>query len=348
MRVVLICPSNMMYMPYVGNYTNILDKLGVNYDTINWDRFKIEEEGEFVYKDAKIGHQRNLVDYYKYSRFILNCFKKKKYDKVVVFGIQNLIFLKRFLIKEYNNKFIIDIRDYNKAIKFFSLQKLIDCSAFTVLSSHGYQEWLPKRKKYVINHNTQINSTDELSKVDVKLKNTEALNISYIGSIRDCDINIKFIDSMKNAEKMKLNFYGEGTANKEIESYLIDNKIRNVRLKGKYKIEQERELYLDSDIINILIPNDDINSRTLLPNRLYNAVIAGKPIIAYEGTYVSEVIKKHNLGLIINSFNNIEKTVTTYLDNFSNDIYEKGRRMFFNRIIEENIEFWNRVEEFLN
>ena len=63
MKIALICPSNMLYMPYVDNYTKILDEINVDYSVINWDRFKIEKDREFVYRDSKIGHQRNFLDY---------------------------------------------------------------------------------------------------------------------------------------------------------------------------------------------------------------------------------------------------------------------------------------------
>ena len=123
MKIALICPSNMLYMPYVDNYTKILDEINVDYSVINWDRFKIEKDSEFTYRDSKIGYQRGFLDYFKYSRFVLNILEKNKYDKVVVFGIQLVFFLKRHLIREYSNKYIIDIRDHNRIIKYFSIEK---------------------------------------------------------------------------------------------------------------------------------------------------------------------------------------------------------------------------------
>ena len=348
MRIALICPSNLLYMPYVSNYERILKENYVDYDIINWDRFSIEKESEFTYRDSKIGHQRSFLDYFKFSRFVLNILRMNRYDKVIVFGIQLVFFFKRYLIKEYSNKFIIDIRDYNRIIKYFNIGKLIDNSNFTVLSSPGYKDWLPKSNKYVINHNTQIERLDELRKVEREIKNKDIISISYIGSIRDYKINTNFIDSLKNKKHIALNFHGEGSINKDIENYVIDQIIDNVRLTGRYEKEEEAKLYKGSDFINVLIPNDSINSRTLLPNRLYNAAVYGKPIIAFKGTYLSEIIKKYNLGIVVGSFFNIEREIMEYINNFNFELYEKGRSSFFGTVIEENKEFSIRIKKFIS
>lgn len=346
MKIALVCPSNILYMPYVENYTNILDEIDLQYDSINWDRFKIEKDSEFTYRDSKIGHQRSFLDYFKYSRFVLNILEKNNYDKVVVFGIQLVFFLKSYLIKEYSNKYIIDIRDYNRIINYFNLEKAVDHSNFTVLSSPGYKEWLPKSNKYIINHNTKIESLDELKVIDSDIKNTDVININYIGSIRDYKININFINSLKNKKHIALNFHGEGAINKDIENHVINQTIGNVKLTGRYEKEQESQLYKSSDFINILIPDDSINSRTLLPNRLYNAAIYGKPILTFDGTYLSEIVKKYNLGIVVESFNNIETVIMQYINDFKLEFYENGRTLFFESVIKENKEFRDRLEKF--
>lgn len=348
MKIALICPSNMLYMPYVDNYTKIFDEINVDYSVINWDRLKIEKDNEFTYRDSKIGHQRGFLDYFKYSRFVLNILKKNNYDKVVVFGIQLVFFLKSHLIREYSNKYIIDIRDHNRIVKYFNIEKEIDNSTFTVLSSPGYKEWLPKSNKYIINHNTKIESLDELIEVDGDIRNKDFININYIGSIRDYKMNIDFINSLKNKKHIALNFHGEGAINKDIENHVTNQKIDNVKLNGRYEKKQESDLYKNSDFINILIPNDSINSRTLLPNRLYNAAIYGKPMLAFEGTYLAEIVNKYNLGIVVESFDNIEIEIMEYINDFKLEFYENGRTLFFEGVIKENIEFRNRLQKFKN
>lgn len=348
MKIALICPSDMLYMPYVENYTNILNEINIEYDIINWDRFKIEKESEFTYRDSKIGHQRSFLDYFKYSRFVLNILKKNNYDKVVIFGIQLVFFLKRHLIKEYRDRYIIDIRDYNRIIKYFNIEKTIEHSNFTVLSSPGYKEWLPESNNYVINHNTQLNSIENLSKSNRNIKSKEMISINYIGSIRDYKINVDFINSLKNNSSINLKYHGAGAINKDIESYLEFNSIKNVVFTGRYMREEEQNLYIKADIVNILIPTDTINSKTLLPNRLYNATIYGKLVIALKGTYLAKIVDENQLGLVLNSFDNIEETIIGYISNLNFDNYDRNRRAFLEKVLEENNLFKIRLTEFIS
>ena len=345
MKIALICPSNMLYMPYVDNYTKVFDELDADYSLINWDRFKIEKDSKLTYRDSKIGHQRSFLDYFKYSRFVLNILKKNNYDKVVVFGIQLVFFLKRHLIKEYRDKYIIDIRDHNRIIKYFNIEKTIEHSNFTVLSSPGYKEWLPESNNYVINHNTQIESLNELKEVKpFDLSSSNEISVGCIGALRDYKINIDFIESLKNNEIVKLNYHGEGNINQGISKYLLEHGIENVNLTGRYDKEEEPELYKKNNIINVLRYNDGINNKTALPNRLYNAVIYGKPMLAFEGTYLSEIIKGYNLGLIIKDFDIIERKVVVYMENFDFELYKNNRYLFFGSVIKENEEFHNKIK----
>ena len=90
--------------------------------------------------------------------------------------------------------------------------------------------------------------------------------------------------------------------------------------------------YANATLINMVLYNDHINNRTCLANRLYNSALYGKPMIALEGTYLSEIIKQYNLGVILKSFNNTEEGITNYLANFNLEEYNYGRKAFLKRL----------------
>lgn len=333
-------------MPYVNNYEEILKENKVDYEIINWDRFNFEENSSLKYRDSKTGHQRSFFDYLKYKKFLIQKLKTIKYDKVIVFGIQLSYFLKGILINNFKSKYLIDIRDYNKTIKYFNMKSLIVNSCFTVVSSQGFKEWLPQSDKYEINHNMQINRLDDLEKVKIDFVN-EKINIANIGTLRDLEINIELIRAFKNNDKFSLFYHGEGIINKKLSNYLNTNEIRNVFLTGRYNKRDEESLYKKSDLINVIIPSNHTNSRTLLPNRLYNAVLYGKPMVAFKGTYLSEQINSYNLGLVLDSFDCISDKIMNYLDSFDLENYEEGRKIFIRKVIKENHKFKIKVKTFI-
>ncbi|WP_143315063.1 glycosyltransferase family 4 protein [Clostridium sp. HBUAS56017] len=347
MKIVLICPSNMLYMPYVDNYEKILNENNADYDIINWDRLNIEDKSVLRYKDSKTCHQRSFFDYCNFGKFIVKALDENKYEKVIVFGIQLAYFLRRVLMKRYCGRYILDIRDYNKIIRFFDVNKVIRNSLFTVLSSPEYKEWLHSSDKYMINHNTKISSLEELKEVDNSLSNKKDIYIAYIGGIRDYQVNIEFINSLRNEDKFFLNFHGEGDINKEIEEYIKVNKITNVHLTGRYSKGEEQSFYCSNDMINVLRYNDGINNRTALPNRLYNAALNGKPMLGYRGTFLADQIEHYNLGLVVDSFTDIKKKINEYANSFRVENYEKGRNEFFSKVIEDNDRFRNALINFI-
>lgn len=344
MKIALICPSNMLYMPYVKNYEQILIENNVNYHIINWDRLKIEEQNENTYRDKNIGGQKSFLEYLGYRNFLVKRLNIGEYDKLIVFGIQLSFFLKNILINNYKGKYIIDIRDYNKILHFFKIKEVIKYSSFTVLSSPGYKVWLPKSNKYFINHNTLISTQEKLREIDDF--NKEKISIANIGAFRDFSINRNFISSLKNSNRFLLKFHGEGHATKALRAYLVEKDIENVIITGKYNKTEESSLYEDSDFINALYYPDWINYKTALPNRLYNAVFHAKPLLAFQGTYLANLVSTYNIGIVILSFDNIEQIITDYIKQFDLQKYNNGRDAFFKIVLEENLIFKNQFIKF--
>lgn len=346
MRLALICPSNRLYMPYVKNYEHILLEQKIDYDIINWDRFHMEAIGDQTYRDRKTGHQRNFFDYLAYKKFIVERLKKQNYDKVIVFGIQLAYMLKTLLEKEYSRKYVLDIRDYHILSRFFRLKTIIEKSAFVVLSSPGFTQWLPPGKQYVINHNIQIDTLEEM-KITENNWDKGKITIANIGATRDSSIQRDFISSLKNNDKFRLNYHGEGDGNQAIQAFIEENKISNVLLSGRYYPEEESQLYKESDVINVLRYNDGINNKTALPNRLYQAMMYGKPLLAYKETYLAEVISSNDIGMVLQSFEDAEKDILHFIKQFNPATYYSGREKFMEKVIQENKNFKERVLIFI-
>ncbi|WP_274309536.1 hypothetical protein [Solibacillus daqui] len=346
MKIALICPSNMLFMPYVKSYEQILDEQHIDYDIINWDRFQMEEEKENTYKDNKIGHHRNFFEYLKFRRFVIERLRMDRYNKIVVFGIQLAYLLHGILKKKFKGAYVLDIRDFHKLHQFFNIKKTIEGSAFTVISSPGFEEWLPHSKKYITNHNTQIKSINEIETVE-NMSYKEQISVANIGALRDFSINKDFISVLKNNRKFVLNYYGEGNSNQHINDYLVGNQIRNVRLTGRYYPEEEEQFYHQNDFINVLRYNDGINNKTALPNRLYNALIYGKPLIAFKGTYLAEIISLNHIGVVLHSFEFAENDLLQYASKFNSANYYKGRKNFLEKVLQDNILFEKQFKTFI-
>jgi len=348
MKIALICPSNIIYMPYLKNYEKIFESNSDDYTIINWDRFKIEDsENKNTFRDKKIGHQRNYLDYFRYKQFIVKKLKKTKYDKVIVFGLQLAYFLRKKLQNEYKNKYIIDIRDYNKILSIYKPSKLFEGAYSVVISSPGYKKWLPQQCNYIVNHNTLYDELKPIKNFKL-LKSNNQIKISYIGMITNLKENINLINFLKNKEEFYMIFHGEGIINSEIDNYVNEKNIVNVSVLGRYEKKNENQLYQEADFINMILYNNSVNNSTCLSNRLYNAASNGKPLLTLKGTYLADEIQKYHLGLVVDSLDILEEEISGYIKNFSERLFFEGRLKFFEKVQDDNRKFVREIENFRN
>lgn len=341
-KVLLITPSNTLFMPYVDNYINVIHEQSDVY-TICWDRFNNEkpQAKKFIFKDKKVGHSRRVLDYVSYKKFIQNIIKQNKFDKIIVFGIQLMFFLQNIL-KKYTNNYVIDIRDYHKLIKFLNINKVVENSYFTVISSEGYKEWLPNSNKYVINHN--------LYQSNIYPINDFTLNkicIGYVGSITHYEENIKLIDALKNNPNYNLTYNGLGVYNEQLTDYIFTNNIHNVEVNGVYQKNEEKEIYQKIDFVNILLDHNHLNNKTCMANRFYNAIVFGKPIVIYKDSFMANLVEHYKLGVVIKSSETILMDIEAYINKFSVAKYEQGRHEVYKKIIEDNYEFDVKLRDFI-
>jgi hypothetical protein len=335
-------------MPYLSNYLELLDNNEVEYSMIIWDRLYEEEKSEkrILFRTSQKSYRQSLFGYIRYSLFVKQVLKRKKPKKVIVFGIPLLAFMWRYLCKHFTDRFIVDIRDYHKSLGSINMHKINKSASAIVISSEGFKKWLPNGN-YIVSHNSSLfgmfNATEyRLNEFDFKSK----INVSYIGAIRDSQINRELINNLSDYSQFSVHYYGFGFATKNLSEFVNDKQIKNVRFFGRYDNNNVDRIYEESDIINILIPKTNTNSLTLMPNRLYNAVLFCKPIVCLKGTFVAEVVEEYRLGLVVEDFNCLGDRMIEYINGLKETEYMINRDKFISKVMHEDSIFKNFVVDF--
>lgn len=343
--ILFILPNSPLYMPYIDMYLDIFKNNHFQFTVIYWNRtgneYDLDILNKIEYKDKKNTIKRSFFDYFNFHKYINRHLSENKYTLILIFSLPSIFFMQKILLsKKY--KFILDIRDYHKTIRFMKLKKIIDLSLLTVISSEGYKLWLPKSEKYLINHNTFIDKILQKSNFS-EFNKKDILNISYIGQLNHLQSNLRFIDNFKNNSFFDLYFIGNGSINDTLLKYVETNSIFNVKVFGEYKREEEEQLYEKSDLTNLILNNNNINNKTCLANRLYKSAYYYKPIIIYGETYMSNIIKKYNLGVVLDSKYSVISQINEYIRNLDEILYEEGRDSFFRWVFNENSYFRERI-----
>ena len=350
MRVALIIPANVFMAPYLRYYTKVLERNDINFDIISWNRLNVKEPGYITYnvksEDSKY-YLEKIYDYYRFLRFVKSKVLEGKYDKVIVFTILIGILLHPFLKKLYRHNFIFDIRDYSPALLIFKgrFEKLIRNSAFTVISSPGFYEWLPKGYTYVVGHNCSVEEKSHFELKSKKVQNQEKFEIVTIGGIRDFSANRDLIKSLANDEKFMLKFIGSGFAKPLLLDFVARENITNVEFEGKYEKCEEPDLIKGASFINILTEND-LKGKTLMSNRFYLALLHKLPIIVNEDSVQGQFAKDFKLGVRFRKGEDLKTSIWEFnkafdFTEFSSNcdklltIIKKDQHLF-----EKNLEAW--------
>ncbi|MBC8767868.1 hypothetical protein H4O18_07685 [Arenibacter sp. BSSL-BM3] len=355
MRVALLFPNNLFTSPYLKYYESVLKKGNIDYDLYIWDRHGVNEKGCIAYTN-KVKTSIPLfksLDFIKFRRFLMNHLRKTEYNRIIVFSGQLGILMSDFLINNFPNKYILDIRDYSQVMSYFKsrFEKVIQNSYFVCVSSNGFKEWLPQNANYILGHNIDIalvsKSLDNFPFRDANLEN-ETLKIDTIGQIKDFNSDARFIDQLKNDKRFKMEFIGFGPALNDLKIKSTSEKINNISFYGLYKKEEEPLLLKNTDIINILISRTEHNKgATLLSNRLYLSALYNIPCIVNSDTEQSRIIEKYNFGIIVDNYEELPNKLVAYKENFCKESFLNNCYTFLADVKKDYSLFEQKLTNFL-
>lgn len=352
MKIALIVPGNLWFSPYVTIYTNALDKLGVNYEVISWNRDGSDKPYGIQYTSAKQpnGTLGKLKEYLLYISFIKRTIKKYNFDKLIVFSSQLSILIHPILKNRYKNNYILDYRDLSIEQKRYLMpifEAVLNNSFANIISSPGFTKYLPKKYKYIISHNFDIDLVQQT--INAPIKTTEDykyINILTIGGIRDYQSNIEVVSALANKPLYNMYFVGKGKAAPLIKKYVNNNKIHNVYFEGYYPKDKEGEYINKCSFINIFYPKIKTHA-TAISNRFYNALIYKKPMIVTSDSTQGDYVEKYNLGIAVQDCNNLGQNIENWLTKHNHTLFCENCNALLSTFISDYKIFLNTLNNFI-
>ena len=238
------------------------------------------------------------------------------------------------IAKKYNKKFIYDIYDYYvdcHNLKFMSKLvekvdiKVINSADCVLLCTEQRKEQIKKSnpKKVEIIHNTPIIKETYTNKEFTK----EKIKVCYVGILQDDRLLCEIGENISKNPNVEFHIGGFGKYEKYFED--LSKKYSNVKFYGQMKYDDVLNLESKCDILfatyNPKIPNHKYSA----PNKVYEAMALGKPIIVCNKTGVDHLVKKENIGFVIEyNADNFFKCLAN-LDNLKYDIISKKTKKLY-------------------
>ncbi len=208
-----------------------------------------------------------------------------------------------------------------------------------------YQEKYKKDVKIVRNISSLWVPTNLKSKKELEIPEDKKLLI-----IQGAGINMdrgaeEAVEAMKFVEDAVLMIIGDGDVVSQLKEYVIENNL------GEKVLFFDRKPYLEmmnytfhADVGLTLDKPTNLNYRYSLPNKVFDYIHTGTPIIATDLVEISNVINMYDVGRIITDFNpqNLAKLITELLSNA-----ELLNQLKENCLKAKEIENWEKETEIL-
>jgi Glycosyltransferase len=166
----------------------------------------------------------------------------------------------------------------------------------------------------------------------------EVLRIFYAGIISKSRGLEYIIKSIKDLDYVRLTIAGSGADKEFLENLLVDtnNKVKYI---GQITYKDVIENIIDSDILFAFYDPSVSNNRYASPNKLFEAMMCGKPIIMNSEVTASKIVLEENCGLVMpyGDINAIKEVITRIRDypDLRIELGENGRKAY------EKLYSWN-------
>lgn len=352
MKACIICPDEKNYMPYIAKYTTFFDENAVEYDVL-YRYHEAAPEGvaanEFCF--FEVGKEEAFDSFFtsfRYKKFILAILQEKNYDRIIVISTELALLLKKQLHTYYEHRYLFDYRGYTFE-KFLpykkAVDKLIEDSLFSTVSSHGFLDFISGNKKIILNHSILGEKSSEPPQ---DIKDKAVLNIGYIGKVRCDDENCILLSKLKNEFRYQLWYMGKPVTENRLDSFCTANGITNASFVGKFMNAHKKELYKNMDIINAVFSDDTPSDSHMLPARLYDACLLKKPIIASKNTFLGEIVEQYNIGLAIDiEHDDILMLLNEYVESFDIEEFNAGCEEFLADVKIDEDSFASAMRQFI-
>jgi glycosyltransferase involved in cell wall biosynthesis len=297
MNIAIITANSPGYMPYLRIYTDLLDQWRISYTIFDW--YRAESPGQFGQNErafvftAPGGNVRSWLGYVAYRRFLRKALSTTQFDAVLYFGLQTTAIVPPSF---HGRPYLVDIRDYSHESNFMyrrHTSSILRDSLFVAVSSPQFKEWLPITCQPVVCHNV---TADRLSSSVANAIAKEGL-VLYVGAIAYYRPSLDWIKELAPDSRFSIRVAGLGPCAWELQRS-CEKLGLGVSFTGYYRPDQKDGIIHPAEYLTAIYGNDSPNVRTLLPNKLYDAAILGKPLVVSAGTYLGEVVADYDLGIV--------------------------------------------------
>lgn len=300
--------------PRVQKYCDYLAEANANYHIYCWDRdvkYSDDKLHTYYHKEAGYGGGlKNASGILSFNKFLFKQLYKNRKSYKIIHSCDFDTILPALFFKLFFKKIVIyDIFDWfvdsrhfkNRLIKQFILcveklaLRLSDAVIICDEERKSQINFTPKQLWILPNIPNFDYSNSFEGRGNIKQGNI--ITLSYVGTMpADRGID-KLLECVKNNPFLELNIAGFGIMDKLVQEY--SDQCSNIHFYGTVPYEKGMQIMANSDIIIAIYEKTVLNNVYAAPNKYYEGLYLGKPILTTQGTLVGNHTQKYETGFVI-------------------------------------------------
>lgn len=315
--IILLRSDDLNPDPRVEKYVNFYKEKALEYLLIGWNRSEDikpqREDALFFEKKAGYGKgARNIVNLILWNWYLLKILLKRREDYQLIHACDfdtmlPTVFMKLF----WGKKVVFDVFDWytdsrqigNKIVK--KVLKTVEQwvtkkSDFIIICEEERIVQLPKDvdvNKVHVHRNLPDNMIEVDKSANMDEKKRDSYVLSYVG-VFDSGRGLKeLLEAVSHNKQVVLHMAGFGRLTNIVQNYAA--KYDNIKYHGAVKHDQAMALMGSSDIIVGMYYTINRNHILAAPNKYYEALFLGKPLLTNVGTIVGDRTLKYQTGYAI-------------------------------------------------
>ena len=359
MKVVLF-RSNNIFDSRVNKYHNYYERAGIDYTIVGWDRkgegWKKEHYDFYQYRAGEaVGGMAALKNHFKWMVFVYRYLKHHKDVTTIHACDLNTafpaalfkVFVKRkvtllfdacdwFSANFANNKFLHLLFDRMERFTYKWADDLIICEP-----ERKAQIQFKLRKEPLVMRNIPEVEIEQITEVQEKYKfDNDMPTIAYMGGFADGRFLLELLD-LTETEHFNLLIAGYGDKS-IVERCEELNSRDNVRYFGRVNMVDGLNMENAADIVYAMYCKVNPNNVYAAPNKYYEALLLGKPLITTKGTLPGDKVTRYGTGWAVEEDIEELRSLINHLE--ENDIKEKRE----NAIMLWNSRFKDEINRFFD
>lgn len=235
----------------------------------------------------------------------------QKYNKKVVYHIADFYSDSRLNIPTFIKKYLRS-REYN----------VINRTDATIICSDDRKEQIAGShpKKLIVVHNTPPREQQPFTTQLVEEQ--EQIQITYVGGME----KKRFIDKAIRVIQDKIGYYLNlaGSVGDAREAIASVSTIDNINFLGKVPYEKALSLYNETSLMFAMYDPTHPNHKYSAANKVYEAMLMGKPIIVANNTGMDKIVRAEDIGYTIDFSEKAFSDILMHIQKNKEELYQKS------------------------